>query len=340
MPIATGALGWTCRWFISDRTEINVTLRAPVSPIAAGEPVVIEKRFATPDVVSRYQKYLGIDVSQDLAGVEEILLCRGRESNLRFFWPPHLAGGAAFYENLMRNPHYYLGDKWEYGAAIEELSPGSRVLEIGSGKGDFLAHLTQRGHDATGLEINDRGIEIARQAGLDIRKGVIEEFAQSVRSPYDAVCAFQVLEHVMTPSSFLEAAIACLRDDGLLILAVPNGDGVFASLDVALDMPPHHMLRWNSAAFQYLTKRFPLALHDLRCEPISPLHLGMLATACFNHLSQPQQGWAAFRRKAVATLVSKYWQRYFSELRIAGHTLLATFRKMQPSAPGSHFVTP
>lgn len=340
MRIATGALGWTFRWFISDRTEINVPVREPVSPIAAGEPVVIEKRFATTDVVSRYMKYLGIDVSQDLAGVEEILLCRGRESNLRFFWPPGLAGNAAFYENLMRNPHYYLADKWEYGAAMEQLSPGSRVLEIGSGKGDFLAHLLQRGHEATGLEINDRGIEIARQAGFDVRKGVIEEFAPSVDSPYDAVCAFQVLEHVMTPSSFLEASIGCLRDDGLLILAVPNGDGVFASLDVALDMPPHHMLRWNSAAFQYLTKRFPLVLHDLRYEPISRLHLGMLATVCFNHLSLPQQGWAALRRKAFATIVAKYWQRYFRELCMAGHTLLATFRKVPAPAPALHRVTP
>ena len=137
----------------------------------------------------------------------------------------------------------------------------------------------------------------------------------------------------MTPSTFIEAALACLREGGLLILAVPNGDGVFAALDVALDMPPHHMLRWNAAAFQYLTKRFPVVLHDLRHEPMSRLHLGMLATACFNHLSLPQAGPRSFRRKAVATLAAKYWQRYFGELNLAGHTLLVTYRKVTTVTP-------
>jgi SAM-dependent methyltransferase len=303
-------------------------LDSPVSPIAAEESVVVEKRFSTTDVVSRYKKYLGVDVSEDLVGVDEILLCRGRESNLRFFWPPTLAGDGSFYAKLMKNPHYYLEDKWEYGAAIDELSATQRVLEIGCGKGDFLARLREAGHDATGLEINDEAIRLGVQAGLDVRKGVIEDFALACNSPYDAVCAFQVLEHVMTPSTFIEAALACLREGGLLILAVPNGDGVFASLDVALDMPPHHMLRWNAAAFQYLTKRFPVVLHDVRHEPMSRLHLGMLATACFNHLSLPQAGPGSFRRKAVATLAAKYWQRYFGEVHMAGHTLFVVYRKV------------
>jgi hypothetical protein len=127
--------------------------------------------------------------------------------------------------------------------------------------------------------------------------------------------------------SFLGASLACLRDGGLAIFAVPNGEGVFSSLDVALDMPPHHMLRWNAAAFQYLVTRFPLALVDLQSEPISPLHVGLLATVCFNDLSLPQRGWRAFRRKLVGTVASKYWSLFFDELKIKGHTLLAVFRK-------------
>jgi hypothetical protein len=118
----------------------------------------------------------------------------------------------------------------------------------------------------------------------------------------------------------------------LAIFAVPNGEGVFSSLDVALDLPPHHMLRWNSAAFQYLTKLFPIVLEDVQFEPMSRLHLGMLATVCFNDLSLPQRGLAAFRRKLVGTLVSKYWDRYYSELNIAGHSLLVVFRKRPAEA--------
>jgi 2-polyprenyl-3-methyl-5-hydroxy-6-metoxy-1,4-benzoquinol methylase len=299
-------------------------LRSPLDP---SEPVVVEKRFTAASIIEKYRTYLRVDVSEDLAGVDEVLLCRGRESNLRFFWPPTLAGTGRFYAKLMSNPNYYLGDKWEYGVAIDALPPGQRVLEIGCGKGDFLTKLRDAGHEGIGLEINDKAIRLGTASGHDIRRGTIEEFAAGCDTPFDVVCAFQVLEHVTDPLSFLGGCLACLRDGGLAIFAVPNGEGVFSSLDVALDMPPHHMLRWNAAAFQYLVTRFPLALVDLQSEPISPLHVGLLATVCFNDLSLPQRGWSAFRRKLVGTVASKYWSVFFDELKIKGHTLLVVFRK-------------
>ena len=299
----------------------------PRSPLDPSEPVVIEKRFTAASIVEKYRTYLHVDVSEDLASVDEVLLCRGRESNLRFFWPPTLAGTGRFYAKLMANPHYYLGDKWEYGVAIDALPPRQRVLEIGCGKGDFLTKLRSAGHEGIGLEINDEAIRLGTASGHDIRRGTIEEFAAACDKPFDVVCAFQVLEHVTEPMTFLSASLACLRDGGLAIFAVPNGEGVFSSLDVALDMPPHHMLRWNAAAFQYLVTRLPLALVDLQSEPISPLHVGLLATVCFNDLSLPQRGWGAFRRKLVGTVASKYWSVFFDELNIKGHTLLVVFRK-------------
>lgn len=305
---------------------------SPRSPLDPLESVVVEKRFTAASIIEKYRTYLRVDVSEDLAGVDEVLLCRGRESNLRFFWPPTLAGTGRFYAKLMANPHYYLGDKWEYGAAVDALPPRQRVLEVGCGTGDFLAKLRSAGHEGIGLEINDEAIRLGTAAGHDIRRGTIEEFAASCDKQFDVVCAFQVLEHVTDPVSFLDGCLACLRDGGLAIFAVPNGEGVFSSLDVALDMPPHHMLRWNAAAFQYLVTRFPLALFDLQSEPISQLHVGLLATVCFNDLSLPQRGWKAFRRKLAGTVASKYWSVFFDELKIKGHTLLVVFRKTRRKA--------
>ena len=299
----------------------------PVSPLCPSEPVVIEKTFSKDEIIHKYSRYLAVDVADDLKGCDRVLLCRGRESNIRFFWPPNLAGKGSFYEKLMAKPHYYLADKWEHAVVLQMLPPRQRVLEIGCGSGHFLSMLQESGHTATGLEINDKAIRDGCAAGRDIRATTVEQFAADCIEPYDAICAFQVLEHVNDPCSFIEAALRCLREGGLAIFAVPNGEGIFATLDVALDMPPHHMLRWNSAAFQYLTKKFPLVLEEVRFEPMSRLHLGMLATVCFNDLSLPQRGLNAFRRKLVGTVASKYWSHYFSELNVAGHTLLVVFRK-------------
>ena len=299
----------------------------PVSPLCSSESVVIEKTFSKEDIVRKYSRYLGIDVTEDLEGCCLVQLCRGRESNLRFFWPPNLAGSGRFYEKLMAKPHYYMGDKWEHSAVLKTLSPGQRALDIGCGSGHVLSMARQAGHVATGLEINAKAIAQGKAAGLDIRSCTVEQFGESCDTSFDVVCAFQVLEHVTSPRSFIESSLKCLREGGLAIFAVPNGEGVFSSLDVALDMPPHHMLRWNSAAFQYLTKLFPIALEDVAFEPISRLHLGMLATVCFNDLALPQRGVSAFRRKLVGTIASKYWGRYFAELNVAGHSLLVVFRK-------------
>jgi len=301
---------------------------APVSPLSHAESVVIEQRIPVEEIVLKYSRYLGIDVQEDLKGCSHVLLCRGCQSNIRFFWPPTIAGNARFYEKLMHRPSYYLADKWEYRAALEMLAARQRVVEVGCGTGDFLGILQQCGHEPIGLEINDGAIRDGVAKGLDIRRGRIEDFADEHHAQCDALCAFQVLEHVADPWSFIESGLRCLRVGGLAIFAVPNGDGIFASLDVALDMPPHHMLRWNAAAFQYLTQRLPIVLESLSYEPLSKLHVGMLATTCFNHLSLPQRGWQAFRRKIAATLASAYWNRYFAEVRIPGNTLLVVFRKV------------
>ena len=299
----------------------------PVSPLSPLEDVVVEKRFTADDIAQRYLKYLRVDVREDLRAAKEILLCRGRKSQLRFFWPPTLAGNGNFYEKLMPNPHYYLADKWEYGEAIQLLQPQQQVLEIGCGAGDFLQKLVSLGHECIGLEINEKAIQLARDKGLNVSLGTIESYAEAASCKFDVVCAFQVLEHLSEPLAFLRSCLQCLRPGGLLIFAVPNGDGIFASLDVALDMPPHHMLRWNGAAFQFLSQILPVELYDLRNEPISRLHLGMLSSACFNHLSLSQSGWNAFRRKAVSIMASRYWSFFYSDLAMSGHTLLAAFRK-------------
>jgi len=288
---------------------------------------VIEKTFSKEEIVAKYSRYLGIDVADDLEGCDRVLLCRGRESNLRFFWPPTLAGKGSFYEKLMVKPQYYTAEKWEHAIALQSLAPKQRVLEIGCGDGLFLAKLKQAGHYGTGLEINEEAVRLGISAGLDIRNATVEAFAADCTEPFDVVCAFQVLEHVTDPCSFLVSALHCLRDDGLAIFAVPNGDGIFSSLDVAYDMPPHHMLRWNAAAFQFLTKKFPVVLQDLLLEPISRPHLGLLAEACFDHPSLRHHWLGSLRRRVIGTLASKYWAAFFDELRVAGHTLLAVFQK-------------
>jgi 2-polyprenyl-3-methyl-5-hydroxy-6-metoxy-1,4-benzoquinol methylase len=122
------------------------------------------------------------------------------------------------------------------------LPKGASVLEIGAGRGRFLARLAGLGYQARGLEPSPHRRDEAVAQGLAVEATGIED-ADVAPGSQDAVVAWHVLEHLPDPGGALDRAAKWLRPDGLLLLGVPNA----ASLQVAvagshwfhLDLPRH-----------------------------------------------------------------------------------------------------
>jgi SAM-dependent methyltransferase len=97
----------------------------------------------------------------------------------------------------------------------------------------------------------------------------IGEHAQRNAGRYDVVCAFQVLEHVAAPRSFLSAAVRCLRPNGRLMVSVPGEDSFagFAHWDI-LNMPPHHVTRWTDDCLRTVASLYELHLVEIVPEPL------------------------------------------------------------------------
>lgn len=96
-----------------------------------------------------------------------------------------------------------------------------RVLEIGCGAGEFLHALKSATHwNGTGLEAGDAQIRRCHSLGLDVKKGLWEDFNES--GPYDLIASFHVLEHALSPTGFLEKARRLLSPDGMLYVEVPD----------------------------------------------------------------------------------------------------------------------
>lgn len=101
-----------------------------------------------------------------------------------------------------------------------DLGTAGRWLDVGCSDGAFVAEARRQGVDAAGIELASPAVEAARQRGLPVSQGRIEDLACD--APFDAVTAFDVLEHVPNPLEFLNHCRRLLRADGRLAVSVPN----------------------------------------------------------------------------------------------------------------------
>jgi SAM-dependent methyltransferase len=301
----------------------------PTSPLTGTPHVRLIKRTPTDQVIRNWREHLGIDVEQDLRGTTSIALFECLRSGLRFFLPNHTAGSSRLYEALQKFDWYYMEDKWEHTAALGDLRGCRRVLEIGCGAGAFIRRLQGLGVTAEGVELNDDALLVAQAAGLPVRRMTLDELVRAGLR-YDAICAFQVLEHIPDPKPFLADIMTLLSDGGRLVLSVPDSDGFikYARLDL-LNEPPHHMTQWNERAFGFLTTMFPLTLTNIRHEPLAPYHVGWYISV---HADRLLPGWR-FAHRLIHAVVGRLLRLERLRRTIRGHTLYVCLRKHSLSTP-------
>jgi SAM-dependent methyltransferase len=208
--------------------------------------------------------------------------------DLRYF-DDELAGPEEMYRKLEKFPWYYLDYKPEFEVAKRDLKGAERILEIGAGEGAF-GRLISRAGGYVGLELNSFAADRAAASGLDVRRESLVDHATSAHDSYDAVVAFQVLEHVRGVGSFIRDCLRCLKPGGRLIISVPSHDGFMGvELNSILDLPPHHLTQWSDRCMSEIASQFDLTLVTLEHDEIAPYHRA-------NYLRQKLLDQMGFRR--------------------------------------------
>jgi SAM-dependent methyltransferase len=101
------------------------------------------------------------------------------------------------------------------------LPAGSRILDVGAGRGSFVKEARRRGLEALGLELQIEAPRIWRRDGVPgvLGNGAAAPFRDAC---FDLVRLKEVIEHVEDPLSLVREARRLLRPGGLMIAHVPS----------------------------------------------------------------------------------------------------------------------
>lgn len=149
--------------------------------------------------------------------------------------------------------------------------PPGRLLDIGAGRGRFVAQARAAGWDADGIEPSARGVAGGRAQGIELQQAGIEDAALTPAS-LDAATLWHVLEHLDDPGAAVERIAGWLRPGGLLLVGVPNLASIQARAGGArwyhLDVP-RHRTHFTVDGLHALLRRHglePVATHHVLAE--------------------------------------------------------------------------
>lgn len=161
--------------------------------------------------------------------------------------------GAASALRTIRRGHFWFGHRERI--LLDELSRalGGRdspsVLEIGCGDGAVLERISDC-WPALGVDERWEDLILARKSGAT-RLAAADGGALPFSKRFDAVCLFDVLEHVRDDEALLASAVSSTAADGYVLATVPAGPSLWS----AADRFSGHYRRYSAAALRALFER-------------------------------------------------------------------------------------
>ena len=118
-------------------------------------------------------------------------------------------------------------------------SSEKKLLDIGSGTGDFLSTCKNNGWNVFGVEPSKDARTISEKKGIK----AVDDLSLLKEGNFDVITLWHVLEHVENLLEYIEILKTKLKPNGVLIIAVPNYNSFDANYYkeywAAFDVPRH-----------------------------------------------------------------------------------------------------
>ncbi|PIN86241.1 hypothetical protein COV19_05525 [Candidatus Woesearchaeota archaeon CG10_big_fil_rev_8_21_14_0_10_44_13] len=130
------------------------------------------------------------------------------------------------------------------GVANENNIQKGSILDIGCGIGTFLSMMKDKGWRCSGTEISEIALD-SLERGIDVFVGPIENMKPNKR--FDIITIWHVLEHLPDPLKTLNKANSLLKDEGMIVVAVPNAEErIFLFLKTTIRMKRQYLFSKDS----------------------------------------------------------------------------------------------
>lgn len=131
---------------------------------------------------------------------------------------------------------------------------GKKVLDVGCGGGILTESMATRGAHVTGIDLSEKALSVARlhllESGLQVDYQLIsaEALAKEYEASFDIVTCMEMLEHVPSPASIIQACSQMVK---------PGGHVFFSTLN---RNPKSYLLAVLGA--EYVLNMLPRGTHD------------------------------------------------------------------------------
>ena len=146
-------------------------------------------------------------------------------------------------------------------------------------------------------------------------------------------------------SSFLDAAMSCLKPDGKLIVSVPSYDSFQRDMvNNLLNMPPHHVTIWSNRSVLNMATMVGARMEQIEQEKVASYHFAWFIQATIYRLMRrdPEaQKMVDLGRKVgffsrISNIAAKFampiagplMRRLPAEFLPNGHSVMAVLRKL------------
>ena len=173
----------------------------------------------------------GVDQTRLRATIDGWRVVRCRRCGLAYLNPRPAEPAALYSEAYFCSEQCQAGvveaekgivERTEDIVGIERFKKSGALLDIGCATGHLLASAKRRGWEVTGIEFSEWAARVAKeQSGLEVLVGAMHSLALPEKR-FDVITIYHTLEHLLDSLEALKHAFRWMKDDGLLVIRLPN----------------------------------------------------------------------------------------------------------------------